>query len=63
MIVTFARQACKEIDEQVELVSNALEKGGAKDFAKYKELVGSIAGLRLAHRIITDLADASDRQG
>ena len=45
-----------EIEQEISSASDAITSGAAKDFPQYKELTGRIQGLRLAMRLISDLA-------
>jgi hypothetical protein len=45
----------RKVDERVEMVSNSLCDGVAKDYAEYRALCGIIQGLRSAQLEINDL--------
>jgi hypothetical protein len=44
------------LEEQCNIVSEHLARGGVKDYAEYQKLCGVIQGLNLAKQIIDDLA-------
>ena len=62
MITTFAAHAVQELEVQIDLISKSLNKGSAKSYEEYRQMAGSIAGMRTAIHVITELADAADRQ-
>ena len=45
-----------KLEEQCNIVSEHLSRGGVKDYAEYQKLCGVIQGLNLAKQIIDDLA-------
>ena len=45
-----------KLDEQAQIVSEHLTRGGVKDYAEYQKLCGVIQSLSHAKQIIDDLA-------
>jgi len=58
MLTTFAAKAQQELDIQITDVEIWLTSGKAKDFAEYRYMVGQLAGLNSAKRIVDELLRA-----
>lgn len=59
MITTLSEHARQQIRAQMNDLADFLAEGGAPDHGVYKELVGKIAGLAWAERLLLDLEEAS----
>lgn len=46
----------KDIDDQINMISESLAAGHAKDYAEYREMCGRIRGLRYAQQANDALA-------
>ena len=45
----------KQIGEEINIREESMSNGSAKDYAEYRDMCGTIRGLRLASRLIEDL--------
>lgn len=52
----FVEVLTKKIDDQRQLLTNALTNGAANDFASYRHLCGRLQGLADAKGLLNDLA-------
>lgn len=48
------------IREQLNDIADDVATGAANDYAEYKELVGKIAGLAIAERLLLDVLEKMD---
>ena len=55
--MTFADTLKIQLKDRLHLLSEALLKGGAKDFTEYKYIVGQMDGLRCALLLVQTITD------
>jgi hypothetical protein len=46
----------EKIDDEIQVISDSLANGNARDHAEYRHAVGVIRGLNIAHDIISDVS-------
>ena len=55
MAKTLFEVMADKLDEELDVVNNWLSDGRAKSYEHYREMVGTVNGLRVARNMVTDL--------